>query len=71
VAAHWTLLRIGPEVVERARQPFPGEPIRALDAIHLASLLVARSALAGLALLSLDARVRGAARRLGIELRPH
>jgi predicted nucleic acid-binding protein len=71
VAAHWTLLRVGPEVVERARQPFPGEPIRALDAIHLASLLVARSALAGLALLSLDARVRSAARRLGIELRPH
>jgi hypothetical protein len=71
IAAHWTVLRVGPEVVERARQPFPGEPIRTLDAIHLASLLVARSALAGLALLSLDARVRGAAGRLGIELRPN
>jgi predicted nucleic acid-binding protein len=70
IATHWTLLRIGPEVVERARHPFPGEPIRTLDAIHLASLLVARSALAGLALLSLDARVRSAAGRLGIELRP-
>ena len=70
VAAHWVLLRIGSEVVERARQPFPGEPIRTLDAIHLASLLVARSAIAGLALLSLDARVRTAASRLGIELRP-
>jgi len=70
VAGHWVLLRIGPEVVERARQPFPGEPIRTLDAIHLASLLVARSALAGLALLSLDTRVRNAASRLGIELRP-
>lgn len=71
IAAHWTVLRVGPEVVERARQPFPGEPIRTLDAIHLASLLVARSAIAGLALLSLDARVRGAAGRLGIELRPN
>jgi predicted nucleic acid-binding protein len=70
VASHWTLMRIGPEVVERARQPFPGEPIRTLDAIHLATLLVARSALAGLALLSLDRRVRGAALGLGIELRP-
>ena len=70
VASHWTLLRIGTEVVERARQPFPGEPIRTLDAIHLASLLVARSALTGLALLSLDARVRAAAVRLGVELRP-
>ncbi len=70
VASHWTLLRIGPEVVERARQPFAGDPIRTLDAIHLASLLIARSALAGLALLSLDRRVRSAAERLGIELRP-
>ncbi len=70
VAAHWALLRIGSEVVERARQPFPGEPIRTVDAIHLASLLIARSGLNGLALLSLDRRVRSAAARLGIELRP-
>jgi predicted nucleic acid-binding protein len=70
IASQWTLLRVGPEIVERARQPFPGDPIRTLDAIHLASLLVARSALAGLLLLSLDGRVRGAAARLGIELRP-
>jgi hypothetical protein len=70
IASHWTLLRIGPEIVDRARLPFPGDPIRTLDAIHLASLLVARSALSGLALLSLDGCVRGAAARLGIELRP-
>jgi predicted nucleic acid-binding protein len=69
-AAHWQLLRIGPEVVERARQPFPGEPIRTLDAIHLASLLVARSAVAGLELLSLDDRIRRAAERLGVRVRP-
>jgi predicted nucleic acid-binding protein len=70
VVSHWTLLRISPEVVERARQPFPGDPIRTLDAIHLASLLVARSALSGLALLSLDVRVRAAAARLGIDQLP-
>ncbi len=70
VSSHWTLLRIGSEVLERARQSFPGRPIRTLDAIHLASLLVARSAVPGLALLSLDARVRDAAASLGIELRP-
>jgi predicted nucleic acid-binding protein len=69
-ASHWTVLRIGPDVVERARQPFTGGPIRTLDAIHLASLLVARSAIAGLALLSLDARIRSAAGQLGIEVRP-
>lgn len=70
VSAHWTLLRVGPEVVERARQPFPGAPIRTLDAIHLASSLVARSAIAGLGLLSLDARVRGVAELLGIKVLP-
>ena len=69
-AAHWTVLRMGPEVVERARQTFPGPRIRTLDAIHLASLLAARSAIAGLALLSLDIRVRGAAAGLGIQLQP-
>src|SRR5689334_10370421 len=40
-AAHWHLLRISPEIVERSRQPFPSEPIRTLDAIHLASALLA------------------------------
>jgi hypothetical protein len=69
-SSHWHLLRIGPEIVDRARQPFPGEPIRTLDAIHLASVLVARSAIAGLELLSLDDRIRGAARRLGLRVRP-
>jgi PIN domain len=69
-ATHWHVLRIGPEVVERARQPFPGEPIRTLDTIHVASVLVARSALAGLALLSLDHRIRGVAKRLGLTLLP-
>jgi hypothetical protein len=69
-AADWQVLRISPEIVERARQPFPAEPLRALDAIHLASALVARSAIAGLQLLSLDDRIRTAARRLGFQLQP-
>ena len=69
-ASHWHVLRIANEVVDRARQPFPGEPIRTLDAIHVASTLVARSAVAGLNLLSLDERVRNAARKLGIEVLP-
>lgn len=69
-AAHWHVLRIGPEVVDRARRPFPGDPIRTLDAIHLASALVARSAVAGLELLSLDDRIRGAGTKLGLTLLP-
>jgi hypothetical protein len=69
-AAHWHVLRIGAEVVDRARQPFPGEPIRTLDVIHLASALVARSAVAGLDVLSLDERIRRAAAQLGLRVRP-
>jgi hypothetical protein len=69
-ASHWHVLRLAPEIVERARQPFPGEPIRTLDAIHLASALVARSAVAGLELLSLDDRIRKAAGRVGLRVRP-
>ncbi len=69
-AAHWQVLRIAGEIVDRARQPFPGDPIRTLDAIHLASLLVARSAVVGLRLLSLDERVRQAAKGLGVAVEP-
>jgi len=69
-ASRWRVLRISPEIVERARQPFPAEPLRSLDAIHLASALVARAAVPGLQLLSLDDRIRAAARRLGFKLQP-
>ncbi|MDP9198507.1 MAG: type II toxin-antitoxin system VapC family toxin [Pseudomonadota bacterium] len=69
-AAHWQVLRIAGEIVDRARQPFLGDPIRTLDAIHLASLLVARSAVVGLRLLSLDERVRQAAKGLGVAVEP-
>jgi hypothetical protein len=64
-ASHWQILRIAPEIVERARQPFPGEPIRTL---HLASALTARTAIVGLTLLSLDDRVRKAGKKLGLDI---
>lgn len=70
VATRWHVLRIGAEIVERARQPFPGEPIRTLDAIHLSSAVVARAATAGIQLLSLDDRVRRAGTRLGLQVVP-
>ncbi len=69
-ASHWHVLRISPEIVERARQPFPGEPIRTLDAIHLASALIARGMLPELMLLSLDDRLRRAAGQLGLRVSP-
>ncbi|MGH7313425.1 MAG: type II toxin-antitoxin system VapC family toxin, partial [Candidatus Rokuibacteriota bacterium] len=69
-AGHWDVMRIEREVIERARRPFPGEPIRTLDALHLASGLVARAAVDELAVLSLDERVRTAAQALGLPLVP-
>ncbi len=69
-AANWHLLGVGRAIVERARRPFPGEPIRTLDALHLASALVARAAVAGLAVLSLDERIRTTARQLGFQVSP-
>ena len=69
-AAHWHLLRVGSEVVDRARQPFPGEPIRTLDALHLASALVARAAVPDVEVLTLDDRIRAAATRIGLPTIP-
>jgi predicted nucleic acid-binding protein len=58
------------DIVDRARQPFPAEPIRTLDAMHLASALAARSGVAGVELLSLDDRVRRVGEQLGFRLQP-
>ncbi len=69
-AVRWHHFRIAGEVVERCSRPFPVEPVRALDAIHLASALVARSAMPGLCVLSLDERVRENAKALGFDLIP-
>jgi hypothetical protein len=70
VAARWTLLGLDEEIIERTRRPFPAEPVRTLDAIHLASALTARKAVPDLAMLALDGRIRTAADRLGFPLVP-
>ena len=69
-AAHWHMLRVSAEIVDRARQPFPAEPMRTLDAIHLSSALAARAGVAGVELLSLDERIRRAGQQLGFRLLP-
>jgi predicted nucleic acid-binding protein len=67
---HWTILHLDEEISERARRPFPREPIRTLDAIHLASALLARSVVPETRLLSLDERVRAAGKELGLAVVP-
>ena len=70
VAEHWELLRLDVNVVNRARQRFPGGPLGTVEALHLASLLVAREAMPELALLSLDEATRERGIRLGFVALP-
>ncbi len=69
-ASHWSVLALSPEVFERARRPFPHEPVRTLDALQLASALSARALVPDLVLLSLDDRLRRSGRALGFRLVP-
>jgi len=70
ITARWSLLALGASVIERARQRFPVEPVRTLDALHLASALIAAESLEDLTVLSLDRRVRSSARALGLSVLP-
>lgn len=69
-AVHWHMYRVTLDIVERARRAFPVEPVRTLDAIHLASALAVRSIVPGVELLSLDDRIRRAGEQLGFRLQP-
>ena len=67
---HWVLFDLDGAIVERARRPFPAEPLRTLDAIHLATAALAQSLVPDLVVLSLDDRVRGSGRLMGFHLLP-
>jgi predicted nucleic acid-binding protein len=67
---HWHLLRLHEEILDRARREFPGEPVRTLDALHLASALTARSAVPDVAILSLDSAIRRTSTDLGFAVLP-
>ncbi|MEP6495415.1 MAG: type II toxin-antitoxin system VapC family toxin [bacterium] len=69
-AASWNVLDISDRVAERARGAFPHEPVRTLDALHLATAAVFAEALGPLRVLSLDDRVRNNAGALGMALAP-
>ena len=69
-SAHWTFIDVAPEVLDRASEPFPVEPVRSLDAIHLATVLVVRPAAPAIEIIALDERVRTNAVRLGVPVLP-
>jgi predicted nucleic acid-binding protein len=64
------VLTLGDEVLRRARQELPEEPVRSLDALHLASALVLDAALGGFEVVSCDDRVRRNAAALGFAVVP-
>lgn len=64
IAAIWgrcELWEITPPVCEMALRVAPEKPLRALDAIHLATYLMARRRIGALELLTVDERLRDAA----------
>lgn len=69
-AVNWMVIKLDREVLERARRRFPAEPLRTLDALHIASALTARSVISDLALLSLDGRMRDNGAALGFDVLP-
>jgi predicted nucleic acid-binding protein len=64
--AGWILMEISEEVRARACRTFPAEPLRTLDAIHLATALVFLRVFPDLRLLSFDSHILENARRLGV-----
>lgn len=70
IASGWVLLRLSDEIVQRARESFPAEPIRSLDALHLSSALVTMALIPETGLLTFDDRVRRSGQALGFLLLP-
>lgn len=64
-ARRCAIVAIADTIVERAGRPFPLEPIRTLDSIHLATLDLLDSPRPDVTIVSRDVRVRDNARALG------
>lgn len=63
----WAILEISEDMARRAEDAFPNEPVRTLDAIHLASALFLRQSFPDLVIVSADERVRANAALLGFQ----
>ena len=69
-SAPWNVFRVGTGIMDRARRRFPREPVRALDALHLATVLRIGDFRPGLGVLSFDRRIRANAAALGFDVLP-
>jgi predicted nucleic acid-binding protein len=62
----WILMEISAQVRERAARAFPAEPVRTLDAVHLATALLFMQVYPDLRMLTYDRRIADNAEALGI-----
>lgn len=66
VCRGWEFMEMTPEIQRRAAEPFPLEPLRSLDALHLATVLSFLELYNDLTVLSFDARIRDNLIALGV-----
>jgi len=66
----WVLMEVSAEVRARVEEPFPVEPLRTLDALHLATALLFARVYPDLEVISHDQRLIENARALGLGIRP-
>ncbi len=64
------IVSLDDEVLRRAGEEFPVEPVRTLDAIHLATLQILEETLSGFEVASCDERVRDNAEALDFRVVP-
>jgi predicted nucleic acid-binding protein len=69
-SATWNVMDISERVSARAKGGFPNEPVRTLDAVHLATAAVFAEALGSLRVLTLNDRVRQNALAMGMTVAP-
>lgn len=69
-SSSWVTLEMTGRVLDRARARFPHEPVRTLDALHLATALMFHEAHGALTLVSLDEKMRENAVALGLSVAP-
>jgi predicted nucleic acid-binding protein len=65
-ASGWDLLEITPDIRTRAAEAFPVEPVRTLDAVHLATMLDFVTVFPEISVLSFDARILANLEPLGL-----
>lgn len=68
--AHWSVYGVTDAILVRAAGPFPAEPLRTMDAIHVATVDAYGREVGAPAVLSVDQRVRDNVAALGFSVLP-